>query len=118
MPPRAQTIALVRCGVPIAAAQSGRPVATWDCLRERMVGLLAERGPGRSICPGEVARACAMHIGGRWQDLMPQVRAMAHVLEVEGIVEAIQHVGVVRVRGVRGPIRLRLRRHPQRAPVT
>lgn len=93
-------------------AQPGNPGAAKDCLRECMIGLLAERGPGRSVCPSEVARVSAMRIGGRWQDLMPQVRAMARTLAAEGIVEAIQHEGVVVLHEVRGPVRLRLCRYP------
>jgi len=81
-------------------------------IRECMLDLLVERGPGRSICPSEVARALAAHIGCRWQDLMRPVRTVAAALADGGTLEAIQHEAVVDIRDVRGPIRLRLRPLP------
>src|SRR5690606_31700224 len=91
--------------------------AAWHGLRACMLALLAERGPGRSLCPSEVARAWSARHGGRWQDLMPLVRAMAQALCAEGVVEAMQHEAVVVLHEVRGPVRLRLCRAAQRATV-
>jgi len=81
-------------------------------IRECLVELLAQRGPGRSICPSEAAHLLAARIGWRWQDLMRPVRTVAAVLVELGQVEAIQHESVVDIREVRGPIRLRLRTLP------
>jgi hypothetical protein len=105
-----------RAGIRLATAQCGGVGDVGKCLRERTVDLLAARGPGRTICPSEVARACALRLGRRWQDLMPQVRAVAQVLVAEGVLEAIQHEAVVVLHEVHGPVRLRLRRDPPRAP--
>ena len=76
-------------------------------IREDLVELLTERGPGRSICPSEVAHVLAARIGWRWQDLMRPVRTVAAALVESGQLEA-----AVDIREVRGPIRLRLRAQP------
>lgn len=78
-------------------------------IRECVLELLIERGPGRSICPSEAARALSVRIGGRWQDLMRPVRTVAAALAETGVLEALQHDAVVDIRDVRGPVRLRLR---------
>lgn len=83
-----------------------------DTLAERIhacvVELLAERGPGRTICPSEVARRLALRIDHPWQDLMRPVRTVAAKLVDSGVLEAVQHGALVDIREVRGPIRLRL----------
>ncbi len=71
--------------------------------------LLAERGPGRSICPSEAARMLALRIDHPWQDLMRPVRTVVAKLVDSGVLEAIQQGALVDIREVRGPIRLRLR---------
>jgi hypothetical protein len=76
-----------------------------DCLME----LLVERGPGRSICPSEAAHMVGVRISCRWQDLMRPVRTVAAALAESGVLEATQHEAIVDIRNVRGPIRLRLR---------
>jgi hypothetical protein len=76
-----------------------------DCLME----LLVERGPGRSICPSEAAHMVSVRISCRWQDLMRPVRTVAAALAESGVLEALQHEVIVDIRNVRGPIRLRLR---------
>lgn len=81
-------------------------------IRECLIELLTERGPGRSICPSEVAHLLGARIGWRWQDLMRPVRTVAAALVERGQLEATQHEAVVDIRDVRGPIRLRLRTLP------
>ena len=81
-------------------------------IRECLIELLAQRGPGRSVCPSEIAHLLGTRIGWRWQDLMRPVRTVAAALAESGQVEAIQHEAVVDIREVRGPIRLRLRTLP------
>ena len=83
-----------------------------DRIRECVLELLVERGPGRSICPSEAAHQLAIQLGWRWQDLMRPVRTVATALVESGVLEAIQHESVVDIRQVRGPIRLRLRTLP------
>ncbi|HEY0180390.1 MAG TPA: DUF3253 domain-containing protein [Dokdonella sp.] len=79
-------------------------------VRESVLTLLIERGPGRSICPSEAARLLAVRIGCRWQELMRPVRTIAAMLADAGLIEVTQHDAVVDIREVRGPVRLRL--HP------
>lgn len=43
-------------------------------VREAILTLVAERGPGKTICPSEAARAVS---ADRWRALMPHVRAEA-----------------------------------------
>lgn len=78
-------------------------------IRDCVLELLIERGPGRSICPSEVARALSVRMGGRWQDLMRPVRTVAAALAEAGAIDVLQHDAIVDIREVRGPVRLRLR---------
>lgn len=73
---------------------------------ERVVlGLLAQRAPGRTICPSEAARALA---GEDFRPLMPAVRDAARGLVARGALEVTQRGQVVDLDAARGPIRLRL----------
>jgi hypothetical protein len=81
-------------------------------IRECVVELLVERGPGRSICPSEAAHLLGGRIGLRWQDLMRPVRTVVTALVDNGLLEATQHENVIDIREVRGPIRLRMRTLP------
>lgn len=81
-------------------------------VRECVMELLVERGPGRSICPSEAARMIGVRLGCHWQDLMRPVRTVAAALVDMGVVEATQHEAIVDIRKVRGPVRLRLRSLP------
>ncbi|MEM9705643.1 MAG: DUF3253 domain-containing protein [Pseudomonadota bacterium] len=65
--------------------------------------LLNARGPGKSICPSEVAR----HLGNEnWRDLMPAVREAAAAIGENGGVIATQKGRRVDPVAARGPIRL------------
>ncbi len=77
-------------------------------IRECAMELLVLRGPGRSVCPSEVARLVGLRTNCRWQDLMRPVRTVAATLAETGVIEVTQHDAVVDIRDVRGPIRLRL----------
>jgi uncharacterized protein DUF3253 len=70
--------------------------------------LLERRGPGKTICPSDAARALA---GNQFRPLMDTVRAAAADLVADGEIEVTQHGEVVDIASARGPIRLRLRRH-------
>jgi len=78
-------------------------------IRECMMELLVERGPGRSICPSEAAHRLGLHICCSWQELMRPVRTVAAALAENGVLEAVQDDMVVDICDVRGPVRLRLR---------
>jgi hypothetical protein len=68
--------------------------------------LLAQRDPGRTICPSEAARALGGDDGFR--PLMPLVRDAAADLVARGELEVVQSGEVVDPADARGPIRLRL----------
>ncbi|MEL6236156.1 MAG: DUF3253 domain-containing protein [Pseudomonadota bacterium] len=66
--------------------------------------LAERRGPARSFCPSEAARA----LSEEWLPLMPRVRAMAGRLIDQGALRATQRGQRVDPRSARGPIRLAL----------
>ena len=70
-----------------------------------ILGLLAQRDPGKTICPSDAARA----IGGDdgFRPLMPVVRDAARKLVAEGRIEVTQRGEVVDLDRARGAIRLR-----------
>ena len=72
-----------------------------------ILDLLAQRDPGRTICPSEAARALGGDDGFR--PLMPLVRDTAADLVARGELEVVQSGEVVDPAAARGPIRLRLR---------
>jgi hypothetical protein len=76
-------------------------------LRAAILGLLAQRDPGKTICPSDAARAVA---GDRFRPLMQPTRDVAAELVAEGRIEVTQKGEVVDLASARGPIRLRLRR--------
>ena len=70
-----------------------------------ILDLLAQRDPGKTICPSDAARA----IGGDdgFRPLMPVVRDAARALVAEGRIEVTQRGEPVELDGARGAIRLR-----------
>lgn len=72
---------------------------------ERTIGeLLDQRGPGRTICPSEAARALAGD--GAFRELMDDVRAVAARMAVRDEITVTQRGRVVDAVAARGPIRL------------
>jgi hypothetical protein len=53
-------------------------------IADTMVALAAERGPGKTICPSEVARAIGGDHPDGWGPLMKPVRKVAVALAHEG----------------------------------
>ena len=78
-----------------------------DDARRAILDLLAQRDPGKTICPSDAARALGGDAGFR--PLMPLVRAAAADLVASGDIEVTQRGQVVDLATVRGAIRLRLR---------
>jgi Protein of unknown function (DUF3253) len=78
-------------------------------LRALILELLAQRGPGKTICPSDAARALA---GKEFRPLMDTARAAAAELVADGEIEVTQRGEVVDLAQARGPIRLRRRRSP------
>jgi hypothetical protein len=76
-------------------------------LRTAILDLTRERGPAKSICPSDAARAVG---GDDWRDLMEQARDVARDLARTGDVEITQCGDVVDPDATwRGPIRIRAR---------
>ena len=73
-------------------------------LRTVILELLEQRGPGKTICPSDAARAVA---GSDFRPLMPAARAVAAELVAAGEIEVTQRGEVVDITQARGPIRLR-----------
>jgi len=65
--------------------------------------LTAQRGPAKSICPSEVARA----LRPDWQPLLGVVRRAACRLAAAGQIDILRKGHVVAPTGVKGVIRLR-----------
>lgn len=76
-------------------------------LRATILELARERGPSKTICPSDAARAVG---GEHWRDLMEQARDVARDLARAGEVEITSHGEVVDPDATwRGPIRIRAR---------
>lgn len=78
----------------------------WERIEERIVALATARGPGRTICPSEVARSLAGDADFR--PLMPHVREAAATLAERGELAVTQRGEPVDARCAKGPIRLGL----------
>ncbi|MEO3758584.1 DUF3253 domain-containing protein [Mycobacterium sp. B14F4] len=74
-------------------------------LRDKFLELSRERGPDKSICPSDAARA----VGGEdWRGLMDDAREIARDLARRGDVEITQNGEVLDADATwRGPIRIR-----------
>ena len=69
-----------------------------------ILALTTQRGPAKSICPSEVARA----LRPDWQSLLTEVRRVACRLAAAGQIDILRKGQVVEPVGVKGVIRLRL----------
>ena len=76
-------------------------------IREEILRQTAERGPQRSICPSEVARALAGGDDGPWRPLMTPVRRAAAGLARDGRIEILRKGKPVDPEAMRGVVRLR-----------
>ncbi len=72
-----------------------------------ILALTTQRGPAKSICPSEVARA----LRPEWQTLLTEVRRVACRLAVAGRIDILRKGKVVEPVEVKGVIRLRMA-HP------
>jgi len=75
-------------------------------LEATIVELVERRGPGKTICPSEAARAVAPD-DDAWRALMEQVRQAARRMVARGELEITQRGRVVDPSTAKGPIRLR-----------
>ncbi|MBO0679207.1 DUF3253 domain-containing protein [Mycolicibacterium sp. S2-37] len=77
-------------------------------LRATILDLAGRRGPSKTICPSDAARAVG---GDHWRDLMDDARAVARDLARAGEVEITQRGEAVDPDADwRGPIRTRITR--------
>ena len=74
--------------------------------------LVDARGPDKSICPSEAARA----LGGDWHRVLGDVRRAAVSLAKAGRIDILRKGKLVDPDSVRGVIRLRLHRPPGGEP--
>jgi len=82
-----------------------RKVTSEDAaLEESILGLLAQRKAGATICPSEAARLVG---GDGWRELMEPARRAARRLVSDGEVEITQQGKVVDPSTAKGPIRIR-----------
>ncbi|MCS6855204.1 MAG: DUF3253 domain-containing protein [Elioraea sp.] len=93
---------------------SGSPVEP-GAIAEAILRLCAERGPGKSICPSEVARALAGDDERVWRLLMHPVRREAFRLAEAGRIEVLRKGKPIRPGEAKGVIRLRIRNEPEAA---
>ena len=91
--------------MPKPAAPDGDAIAL-EILRQAVA-----RGPAKSICPSEVARAMADV--APWQPLMDPVRQAALRLQHAGRIEILRKGKPVPAAAVRGVIRLRIAPEPE-----
>ena len=75
-----------------------------DTIRAAILTAVDQRGPGKTLCPSEVARA----LSDDWRALMPVVRAVAAAMTDEGHIVTTQKGRSIDARTARGPIRLGL----------
>ncbi|WP_263996084.1 DUF3253 domain-containing protein [Mycobacterium yunnanensis] len=78
-----------------------------DQLRAAILDLARQRGPSKTICPSDAARAIG---GDEWRNLMDDARDVARELARTGDVEISQKGTVLDPdQPWRGPIRIRIR---------
>jgi formylmethanofuran dehydrogenase subunit A len=76
-------------------------------LRASILEMARERGPSKSICPSDAARAVG---GDKWRDLMDQARDISRELARDGEVVITQGDDVLDPDATwRGPVRIRAR---------
>jgi deoxyribodipyrimidine photolyase-related protein len=76
-------------------------------IAEMILKLCTERGPAKTVCPSEVARALAGSEDA-WRPLMPEIRRVAGRLAAERRIVVTQRGTVVDAQRARGAIRLSL----------
>ena len=78
-------------------------------LRATILALAAERGPAKTICPSEAARALAGSNEKAWRLLMKPIRAQAVRLAEQGLVEIRRKGRAVDPREFKGVYRIVIR---------
>ena len=76
-----------------------------ESLRDAIRAAVAARGPGRTVCPSEIARAVSPD---GWRPLMPAIRTAAAGLARKGRIEVTRGGRTVDVLAGGGPVRFGL----------
>ncbi len=74
-------------------------------LKEEIITLAKRRGPDKTICPSEAARAVD---SDNWRTLMEDIRDAAQSLQEKGFITVEQNGEPVDLKEVSGPVRLRI----------
>jgi hypothetical protein len=76
-----------------------------DAIAERILSLVKQRGPNKSLCPSEVARSLSTT---DWRPLMPEIRRIAQQLTQKQQLKILQRGQPISLPAtlVSGPIRL------------
>ncbi|HYF56916.1 MAG TPA: DUF3253 domain-containing protein [Salinarimonas sp.] len=90
-----------------------RPTVSPERIEERLLALVAERGPGKTICPSEVARDLGGPHPDGWSPLMHPVRQVAVRLMKQGRVAILRKGRLVDPDDFRGVYRLTLPSDPE-----
>lgn len=96
--------AVTRCS---AACRRRKPGPVDRELEATLLRLARARGPRKTLCPSEAARAVRPD---DWRDWMERTRMAARRLVADGRLEVLQRGQVVDPSTARGPIRLRVTR--------
>ena len=78
---------------------------TAEAIEAEILQRTTERGPGKSICPSEVARALAPE---KWQPLMGPIRKAAAKLSAAGRIDILRKGKPIAPDAIHGVIRLRI----------
>jgi hypothetical protein len=92
----------------LRAIPKSRGMTDPDAMIATILRLCAERGPGKSICPSEVARAIAGPDEKCWRLLMHPVREAAFRLARKGRIQVLRKGRPIAPEQARGVIRLKL----------
>jgi hypothetical protein len=79
-----------------------------ECIKEHILDLTEKRGPRKTICPSEAAKACDAQ---NWRSLMVEVRIVAESLRRDGVISIEQQGRQISLDEAKGPIRLRIKEH-------
>ena len=74
-------------------------------ISQTILDMATERGPDKTICPSEVARAL---FPAQWRKHMDEVRQAAISLQQEGKVAITQKGQLIDVKKIKGPIRIKI----------
>jgi hypothetical protein len=74
-------------------------------ISQTILDMATERGPDKTICPSEVARAL---FPAQWRKHMDEVRQAAINLQQQGKVSITQHGEPIDITRIKGPIRIKI----------